>query len=111
MLIVCSVLDVVVHEVTLYHILHKGWSTMHILTLHPGYLLYGLQDAAFVAAIRYHIGLEVIGIGGSSLVGPHAPRGILCDAQLALVGLVWIHHDVVIQHHDIYFGHNLVQRK
>ena len=77
---------------------------MHILALHPGYLFNGLQDAAFVAAIRYHIGLEEISVGGGSLVGPHTSWRVLSDAQLALVGLVWVHHDVVIQHHDIYFG-------
>jgi len=84
---------------------------MHILALHPRYLSNSVQDAAFMHSIRNLVYLQEVGIWGSSLVGPHAPRWILCDAQLALVGLVWVYHDVVIQHDDIYFGHNLVRRK
>lgn len=54
--------------------------------------------------IRDHIHCQIVGIGRGCFVGPHAPWRITGDAQLALVGLVRIHHDVVVQHGDIYFG-------
>jgi hypothetical protein len=58
--------------------------------------------------VRNGIGFHEVAVWCSSFIGLNSALGISGYAQFTLIGLVRIHHDVIVQHKNIYFESNAI---